>query len=123
MKKRIKWKKIYYTIIVMCFFVLFTVHMIMLFNRENEQLDKMDKKIEIVQNYLPKFLVENRSLYSILSKGVHELDEEECLQYFESVKIGIEQILDEKIIQKEKVEKAAKARKAIQKVHRELASK
>jgi len=33
------------------------------------------------------------------------------------VKIGIEQILDEKIIQKEKADKAIRAREAIQKVH------
>lgn len=78
---------------------------------------RMDEKIKMIQEYLPEFLVENRNLYSILSKGIHELSEEECLQYFETVKIGIEQILDEKIIQKEKIDKAAKAREAIQKIH------
>lgn len=78
---------------------------------------RMDDKIKMVRNYLPEFLVENRNLYAILSKGIHDLTEDECLQYFETVKIGIEQILDEKIIQKEKVEKAAKAREAIQKAH------
>ena len=78
---------------------------------------RMDEKIKMVKDYLPEFLVENRNLYAILSKGIHELGEDECLQYFETVKIGIEQILDEKIIQKEKAEKAIKAREAIQKVH------
>lgn len=78
---------------------------------------RMDDKIKMVKDYLPEFLVENRNLYSILSKGIHDLTESECLQYFETVKIGIEQILDEKIIQKEKAEKAAKAREAIQKAH------
>ena len=34
------------------------------------------------------------------------------LQYFEAVKIGIKQILDEKIIAKEKVGKASKARES-----------
>ena len=33
------------------------------------------------------------------------------------MKIGIEQILDEKIIKKEKADKALKAREAIQKAH------
>jgi transcriptional regulator of heat shock response len=83
---------------------------------------RMDDKIKIVSEYLPEFLVENRSLYSILSRGIHELTEQECLQYFEAVKLGIEQILDEKIIQKEKGEKAAKAREAIQKVHDTIAA-
>jgi hypothetical protein len=81
---------------------------------------KMDEKIKMVKDYLPEFLVENRSLYSILSKGIHDLTEDECLQYFETVKIGIEQILDEKIIQKEKELKAEKARKAIQNAHGNL---
>jgi len=88
-------------------------------NFPNEEYLKarMDDKIKMVKDYLPEFLVENRNLYAILSKGIHDLTEEECLQYFETVKIGIEQILDEKIIQKEKAEKAAKAREAIQKAH------
>lgn len=90
------------------------------FPDDEYQESKMDKKIKILKDYLPEFLVENRILYSILSKGIHELSEKECLRYFEPVKIGIEQILDEKIVQKEKLEKAAKAREAIQKVHREL---
>lgn len=88
-------------------------------NFPNEEYLKarMDDKIKMVKDYLPEFLVGNRSLYAILSKGIHDLTEDECLQYFETVKIGIEQILDEKIIQKEKAEKAAKAREAIQKAH------
>lgn len=81
---------------------------------------RMDEKIKIVKDYLPEFLVENRTLYAILSTGIHDLTEEECLQYFETVKIGIEQILDEKIIQKEKADKAVKAREAIQKAHGKL---
>ncbi|MBI2023601.1 hypothetical protein HYT01_03505 [Candidatus Giovannonibacteria bacterium] len=83
---------------------------------------RMDEKIKMVKDYLPEFLVENRSLYAILSTGIHELTEDECLQYFETVKIGIEQILDEKIIQKEKADKTTKAREAIQKAHGQIAN-
>jgi hypothetical protein len=78
--------------------------------------EKMDEKIKLLKNYLPEFLVENRSLYSILSKGVHALREEECLEYFDSVRIGIEQILDEKIEKIEKAKKASLAREAVQNV-------
>lgn len=81
---------------------------------------RMDEKIEMLKSHLPDFLVENSALYSILSKGIHELTEDECLRYFETVKIGIEQILDEKIIQKEKAEKALKAREAIQRAHGQI---
>ena len=84
---------------------------------------RMDEKIELLKNHLPDFLVENKVLYSILSKGIHELTEEECLQYFETVKIGIEQILDEKIIQKEKAEKAARAKESIQNAHGKINGK
>ncbi|OGH71470.1 MAG: hypothetical protein A2921_02460 [Candidatus Magasanikbacteria bacterium RIFCSPLOWO2_01_FULL_43_20b] len=83
---------------------------------------RMDEKIKMVKEYLPEFLVENRSLYAILSTGIHDLTEDECLKYFETVKIGIEQILDEKIIQKEKADKAKKAREAIQKVHGQISN-
>lgn len=83
---------------------------------------RMDDKIKMVKDYLPEFLVENRTLYAILSTGIHDLTEDECLQYFETVKIGIEQILDEKIIQKEKADKAVKVREAIQKAHGKINS-
>ncbi len=90
------------------------------FPKDAYERARMDEKIKLVKGYLPEFLVENRSLYAILSKGIHDLSEDECLQYFETVKIGIEQILDEKIIQKEKADKASKAREAIQKAHGKL---
>lgn len=92
------------------------------FDQSTYKKARMDEKIEILKDYLPGFLVENKVLYGILSKGIHELTEDECLQYFETVKIGIEQILDEKIIQKEKADKAVKAREAIQKAHGQIAN-
>jgi len=82
---------------------------------------RMDEKIKILEDYLPTFLVENRKLYSILSKGLHELTEEECLKYFEPVKIGIEQILDEKIERAARERKAKVAREAIQGISQEIA--
>jgi hypothetical protein len=65
---------------------------------------RMAEKIELLKDFLPAFLVENKSLYGILSVGIHSLKEEECLAYFETVKVGIELILDEKldIFQKQK---------------------
>lgn len=61
----------------------------------------MDKKIEVAKSELPDFLVENKNIYGILSKGVHELTEKECLDYFDVVKQGIELILEEKIEKEE----------------------
>lgn len=82
-------------------------------NEEKYQKARMDDKIKLLQEYLPTFLVDNRGIYSILSIGIHSLSEDDCLKYFDSIKIGIEQILDEKIADKERSVKAEAARKAI----------
>lgn len=80
----------------------------------------MKIKIEILENYLPTFLVENSSIYSILSLGIHELSEEDCLTYFDLLKQSIEIILDQKIEIIEKEKKIKNATKAIQNIHRKL---
>ena len=42
----------------------------------------MDEKIKTLTGYLPPFIVEQNSIYGILSKGIHELSEEDCLKYY-----------------------------------------
>lgn len=74
---------------------------------------RMNEKIEILSAELPDFLVENKSMYSILSKGIHELSENDCLKAFPIIKIGIEIILDEKIEKLNKEKKLAEAKKAL----------
>lgn len=74
---------------------------------------RMNEKIELLSSKLPSFLVENRALYSILSKGIHELSEEECLAAFPIVKLGIEIILDDKLEKMNKDKKLDEAKKAI----------
>lgn len=58
---------------------------------------KMSAKIEAAKDYLPRFLVENKQVYGILSKGVHELCEQDCLHYFPVVRDSIMLILDESL--------------------------
>jgi len=56
----------------MCFFILFTMHMIMLFNKENEQLDRMDKKIAQTEGEIDKIREKNarlRTRIELLEKG------------------------------------------------------
>jgi hypothetical protein len=77
------------------------------------QRSRMDERILLLRDRLPPFLVENRSLYGILSKGLHELTEEECLRYFATVEMGIELILDEKLEERKREEKLEEAAKAI----------
>ena len=86
------------------------------FSEEKYKNSRMDDKIILVKAYLPDFLVDNRKLYVILSTGIHKLSEQECLLYFETVKVGIEQILDEKITQIERTAKLKESEKEIGKV-------
>lgn len=52
-------------------------------------------------------------MYGVLSKGIHELSEQECLTYFEGVKLGIELILDDEIELRAKADKIANAKKVL----------
>ena len=74
---------------------------------------KVVERIELLKDYLPSFLSENKTLYGILSVGIHSLTEDECLQYFETVKIGIELILDEEFEKYKKAQKLLEAKKKI----------
>ena len=82
-------------------------------DEEKYRSSRMDEKIMILSYKLPKILVDNRRLYSIVSKGIHELTEEECLSLFPNVKLAIELILDEKIYLIEKQEKSDSVRSFI----------
>lgn len=90
------------------------------FEEEEYKRDRIEEKILLLNDLLPEFLVKHRSIYSILSKGIHELSEEECLNYFNPIKVGIELILDEKIKELEKKEKEKEASEIIGKITGEL---
>ena len=62
---------------------------------DNEMFEqaKVAEKIKMLEGYLPDILVKNTTIYGILSKGIHELSEEECRKYFPVVKECIYQIL------------------------------
>lgn len=74
---------------------------------------RMSERIDMLRTHLPSFLVENPNMYSLLSKGVHEMTEEECLEHFNALRLGIELILDEKLEQREKERKITEAKKAL----------
>lgn len=70
--------------------------------KRNEKFDvdafnaaRMNEKIQMLSGILPDFLVENHTIYGILSKGIHELSEEVCNKYFSVLRESIEMILDE----------------------------
>lgn len=74
---------------------------------------RMDEKIKSLKGYLPSFIVENNSIYGILSKGIHELTEEDCLAYFDCMRQSIELILDERLEQLEKKKKIDEVKKTL----------
>jgi hypothetical protein len=61
------------------------------------QKGKAEDRIKSLKAHLPDLLVANASVYAILSKGIHSVSEQECLGYFNALKVGIELVLDEKI--------------------------
>jgi hypothetical protein len=86
------------------------------------QRSRMDEKIALLTAHLPAFLVEQRKLYSILSTGIHSLTENECLDAFPIVRVGIELILDQKVAAKQQQDKMAEAKKRIQSLQKKLKS-
>ena len=80
-------------------------------NEDDYQKSKFQEKILALEDYLPEFLVRNRNMYGIMSKGIHELSETECLGIFGALQAGIELILDAKIEEADRRKKETKAEK------------
>lgn len=76
---------------------------------KEEEFDKahVDEKIKMLAEYLPKSLVNNHVFYGIISKGIHELSENDCLEFFPVMQSFIMMILRqwEKIRKDEEEEK------------------
>ena len=64
---------------------------------DTEAFDKarVGEKITMLSSHLPSMLTDNAVLYGILSKGIHELTEEECITYFPVLKDCLYMILDQ----------------------------
>lgn len=92
------------------------------FDEDKFNTSKMDGKIKSLKGYLPTFLVENHSIYGILSKGIHELGEEDCRNYFTILRESIELILDEKLEQLQKDKKKKEISSALSKISNDIIS-
>ncbi|MGV0910591.1 hypothetical protein [Martelella sp. FOR1707] len=66
---------------------------------------RMEDKIDLLKGHLPEFLVENRKIYSILSVGIHALDDKTCLGWFDAMKQSIIIILEDDRKKKEELER------------------
>lgn len=83
---------------------------------------KVSDRIVALKEYLPKCLVDNRESYAILSKGVHELGEDECLEYFPVLKDFIEMVLDEKLSKARRAQKELEMKKNFQNIKSKIAA-
>lgn len=84
---------------------------------------RMDEKVDFLKGFLPSQLVEMKSIYGILSKGVHELSEKECLAYFPALKLSIILILDQKIKEEIEKKKDSDIKKALSDITRQINEK
>lgn len=84
-------------------------------NEEDFAKLRMNEKVAFLQNHLPRFLVENSKVYSILSVGIHELDDDTCLGFFPVLKDSIGMILEEDWQAKEEQRLKDEAAKALAK--------
>lgn len=57
---------------------------------------RVRERIALLAKHLPARLVDCADLYSVLSKGIHELTEDECLEQFDVVFQGIQLILSQR---------------------------
>lgn len=80
----------------------------------------VEEKIKLLKGFLPELITENTKIYGIVSKGIHELSEEECMKYFPILKGGIIMILDEIAAKKEKEKSEAEYREALGSIVSEL---
>lgn len=83
----------------------------------------MEDKIKNLEGYLPKFVLENHYIYGILSKGIHELSEQECRDYFDILRESIFIILDEEIKRVEEKKRIDTASKSLSKIKSMLGEK
>ena len=68
--------------------------------KEEYQNARVNDRIKLLRDYLPEIMVENHETYGILSKGVHELDEDTCKKAYPLLRDTIELILDEQLRKK-----------------------
>jgi hypothetical protein len=82
-------------------------------NREEFTKARMAEKVAMLAAELPEWVVQNKVIYSVLSKGIHQLTEDQCLEYFPAVRAAVELMLDAKVAAKEAERKKESAAKAL----------
>lgn len=82
-------------------------------NEEKYKSARYSEKIKMLSGFLPDFIIKNSNSYAILSKGIHEMKENDCLKYFEVLNSSIELIAEEKLAKKQIEDKKAATMRAL----------
>ncbi|HAU1543642.1 TPA: hypothetical protein JBI64_12800 [Legionella pneumophila] len=82
-------------------------------NEVEFKVKRMEEKITFLRDYLPEFLVTNSKIYSVLSQGIHELEEDQCLANFDILKTSIIIILEDDNRKKEELSLRKRLEKSI----------
>jgi hypothetical protein len=80
----------------------------------------MEDKLQAVKDHVPAWMVENRKLYSILSRGLHELSEEVCKRVFPAVKQATLALLEQGAEEARRKKRATEAAAELAKLHESL---
>ncbi|GAB6107715.1 hypothetical protein [Fusibacter bizertensis] len=83
------------------------------YQEDGKHRNGIEVKIKLLKGILPDLITENPKIYGIVSKGIHELSEEICSEYFSVLKNGIIMILDAIVEKKEKVKAEEEYRKSL----------
>ena len=74
---------------------------------------RMAERIGALKDMLPPAVVQYKDAYSILSKGLHELGEEECKRHFPVIRAAVIMMLEQRYEAAEKAKVAADLERAI----------
>ena len=86
------------------------------YQADGQHRNGMEEKIKLLKGFLPDLINDQPKIYGVVSKGIHELSEEECMKYFQVLKDGIVMILDDIVAKKEKERAAAEYKKSLNEI-------
>jgi hypothetical protein len=90
-------------------------------DNEFEKL-RTKEKISTLKDYLPKFLYNNKEIYSVVSAGIHTLTEQQCEKYYDTIKDAIDIILHQEEARRKELNLMKKTTRGIQSAVSEIES-
>jgi hypothetical protein len=79
-------------------------------------IHRMDERIQALREFLPRFLVEHRQAYKILSLGIHQLTEDECADGYVALNEGVRLMLEEEIVKRDRAATVERAGESIRRL-------